>query len=142
MVKYLKVLAVLALAGLLVGCWATALRDDEVRVVGDLQSLLSNAISRELGVKADPAIEVENEANGWVFVSGHPVLANGDRIDYSTTNLRQDWNDGYVDDVFMGLLKKDGRGDELELKEFSIGSTDAPFIEWIGKYGLPSELFK
>lgn len=86
-------------------------------------------------------VEIFAEHAEWVFVAGQPLTAEWTQIDYSGTPYAKDLSEGYFDDNFVALVK--GSANEhakWRVVELSIGATDAPFVDWPERYGLPRKL--
>lgn len=99
------------------------------------------AISETLGMPVSLRVQLLNEHDGWVFLSGLPLTAERERIDYTGTVYAREIAEGYFDDHFMALLRRSANTAEgWRLLELSIGATDAPFVDWFARYGLPASM--
>jgi hypothetical protein len=103
------------------------------------QNLLREELSMRLGVQSDVRIERVNRHIDWIFVCGRPLTPGGSPMDYSKTLLRDQYLNASLDDYFCTLLLESSKS-AIELKEFAVGDTDAPFIDWLGKHGLPASI--
>lgn len=98
-------------------------------------------LSEELGLPVRVVIEGRYQYEEWHYIFGYPVSSDGSRVDISQTVFRQDYEEGYFDDVFMALLRTEEANSPPVLVKFSYGATDAPFVSWAEEYDLPMCLF-
>jgi hypothetical protein len=103
-----------------------------------VEDLLGAALSERLGVAASARIDRFADSNGWILTCGQPLGPAGEAIDYSRTTLREQQAAGMVDDQFCALLQEVATG--VQILELSVGDTDAPFMDWPGKHGVPESL--
>jgi len=68
-----------------------------------------------------------------------PQEPSGAPFDYSRSALADEAAAGLVDDSFCALFQHEPEGPIL--REFSVGTTDAPVFDWMERYDLPAELF-
>ena len=111
----------------------------------DPASEVARLISTDLGFPVSVNVVNYRNSDDWIFMSGNPTDEAGGRIDYTETHYASDWREGFFDDVFMALFRIDNNsGSEkiYDLIEFSLGATDAPFLDWKIKHALPNELFQ
>ncbi len=86
-------------------------------------------------------VETLLQNDEWAFISGLPLTAAGQPIDYSQTKFATAIREGYFDDGFVALAKRKREGvDDWELTALSLGATDAPFVSWPEQFGVPKEL--
>lgn len=95
----------------------------------ELKTLIIEKASMELGRPVIVNISHQKKLNDWIFLVGAPKELNGDPLDYSSTNYATQSADGMVDDVLMALAHR-SEG-QWEILAFSLGSTDAPFFDWM-----------
>jgi hypothetical protein len=74
----------------------------------------------------------------WAYVSATPLTPDYQPVDYSKTKHARDIEEGVFDDWLCALVQKEGDGWTLRILE--IGATDAPFIAWPGRFGVPVEV--
>lgn len=86
-------------------------------------------------------VDTSNPYRDWVFLAGVPLTMQGQRIDYSQTRFAKDLAEGYFDDNFVALVRRSAPpAGGWHVIELSVGATDAPFVAWFEKYGLPTGL--
>jgi len=109
----------------------TALRKDLLDTV---------RVKVERDVKSNVLFKVETlRTDGyWAFLSAVPVTASLADIDYTKTKFAQQYEQGMFDNVVTVLLKKNDV--RWQVIEYSIGATDAAFVDWPLKYGVPKEV--
>lgn len=107
-------------------------------VRSSVEQVLGGALSERLGVTASARIDRFGESAGWILTCGQPVGPDGAAIDYGQTSLREQQAQGMVDDHFCALLQESATG--VQLLELSVGDTDASFMDWPGKHGVPESL--
>lgn len=98
-------------------------------------------IENLLGFPVSLQIDTRREIKPWIFLTGLPLNKDGSRIDYSKTRFADDLRQGFFDDNFLALVKSSDNGSNWSLTAFSLGATDAPFVDWPDSYGAPSGLF-
>lgn len=96
-------------------------------------------VEAELGQPVIFAVDHLAMKDGYAFLSGRPLQANGERIDYTTTKYRQDLQEGVFDDHLSALVRQSGAG--WTLVASSLGATDVPWITWPSDHGAPKEIF-
>ncbi len=106
---------------------------------GALQALLETKVSEQLGRPLKVLIQQRRQLHNWMFLIGTVWELNGEPIDYQTTRLAKQGNEGMIDEVLLGLVQKSD--DAWVLLAFSFGSTDAPFIDWSEQFQIPMQLF-
>ncbi len=98
-------------------------------------------ISEYLQMPVTLQLETFNTHQDWVYLSGLPLTLEGRPIDYRFTPLAEDFAEGFIDDNFVALVRYAADGSAgWQVVELSIGTTDAPFVDWLERYGLPAEL--
>ncbi len=95
-------------------------------------------LSKRLGVAARLPVRREKTLGAWTFTCGRPVTAAGAPIDYASTTLHAQAAEGPVEDQACALLEKTNAG--YLVRELSVGDTDAPFVDWPPRYGIPEEI--
>ena len=99
------------------------------------------AIAKELEMEVSLKIETFRQNDQWAFLSGLPLTLEGKPIDYSQTRFSVDVREGYFDDGFLALMKRKTQNvDDWTLVILSLGATDAPFVDWPERFGVPREL--
>lgn len=98
------------------------------------------AISARLEMPVSLKIEVSSRHPGWAFLAGQPLTTRGLPIDYSHTRYAKDLAEGFFDDNFAALLQQSDTVGTWSTAELSLGATDAPFVAWPARYGLPMSL--
>lgn len=98
-------------------------------------------IEKALNMTVTLKVETFRQDKEWAFVTGLPLTANGERIDYTQTVYADDVHDGYFDDGFIALVRKrQQRCGGWSVTALSLGATDAPFVAWPEQFGVPEEL--
>ena len=100
---------------------------------------LASRLEAELGRPAMLVIGLDNSIKGWRFVCGQPQEPSGRSFDYGSSRLAEAAAAGLVDDIFCALFESTSGG--ASLREFFVGTTDAPVVDWMERYGLPGGLF-
>jgi hypothetical protein len=128
---------------MMVACSPQEPSSDKAKVVSSLtaQQQIEQMLSEQLNQAVAIHIEFQREYKGWTFWVGHPLNVDGSRIDISGTPFSVDYAEGFFDDVFTALSKKDAVAKGVDLVKFNYGSTDAAFISWAEEYNLPLCLF-
>ena len=99
------------------------------------------AVAQELNMEVSLNVETLRQNDEWAFVSGVPLTAAGQPVDYSRTKFADAIREGYFDDGFVALAKRKREGvDDWQLTALSLGATDAPFVSWPEQFGAPREL--
>lgn len=80
-----------------------------------------------------------NVQAGWAFVTGVPMNKNGQRLDYRNSHYQKLINAGLFDDWICALLHKETG--HWQVKVYSLGATDAPFVNWAKDYRAPEAIF-
>lgn len=102
---------------------------------------VQQAIASRLGMPVTLEVETAGSHEDWRFLAGRPLTPDGRPIDYARTPLAPDLAESLLDDQFSALVRRDGEaGRGWQVVELSIGATDAPFIDWFERYGLPLDL--
>lgn len=96
------------------------------------------ALTRRLGLDTRLDVRRRNALGNWVFECGKPVTAAGAPMDYRATSLREQAAEGLVDDNACALLEQVDQ--KYIVRELSVGDTDAPFVDWPQRYGLPDAI--
>jgi len=100
---------------------------------------LAARLEAELGRAAIPAIGLDNSIKGWRFVCGQPQEPRGGPFDYGSSRLAEAAAAGLVDDSFCALFENTSGG--ASLREFFVGTTDSPVVDWMERHDLPGGLF-
>ena len=128
------------LIALLIGCSPTT---DSVPVVAVGASTpleaISPAVEKILGMPVQLNIHELRNNNEWTFLTATPLTADGKAIDYSSTIYAEDIREGYFDDWLCALVQKSDGG-KWYVVALDIGATDAPFVDWPDRYGVPKAL--
>ena len=112
-------------------------------------SVLRKTLLDTVRIKAEQELQIkilfkvdELRTDGhWAFLSAVPVTQSAAEIDYSKTKFAEQFAQGMFDNVLLALLlKTEGSEEKWEIIEFSIGSTDAAFVDWPEKYGVPKPI--
>ena len=105
------------------------------------QQAVQQAVASRLGIAVMLEVETARSHQDWVFLAGRPLTHDGRPIDYTRTSFAQDVAEGVFDDSFSALVRREARADgEWVVVELSLGATDAPFVGWFERYGLPLDL--
>ena len=98
-----------------------------------------SAVAGQLGMPVSLRVEQARRDGSWAYLSGRPLTADGASIDYSATPFAEDMAEGFLDDNFIALLHFDAsRG--WSIIELALGATDAPFVDWPARHGVPRQL--
>jgi hypothetical protein len=97
-------------------------------------------IEREIGAPVIFVIHVLHVAGDWAYVEAVPQRPGGRRIDWARTRFREDFQAGMLEDLVLGLLRRQGGG--WRVVEHRIGPTDIAWDDWVGKYRLPRRFFQ
>ncbi|MEM6985061.1 MAG: hypothetical protein AAF499_00860 [Pseudomonadota bacterium] len=108
-----------------------------VSVKLEIESRLSAQLEQAVTFRVD----FEKTVDAFQFLTGHPISPSGQRIDIANTPFSDDYAEGYFDDQFIALVRRDSGSDSDQLIEFDYGATDAPFIDWAETHGVPMCLF-
>ncbi|MCP5238198.1 MAG: hypothetical protein H6945_20920 [Zoogloeaceae bacterium] len=131
-----------SLAGVLPALWLLAACVASVPQPSRFESpyaAVRSAIAGELGMPVSLRVEQERRYGAWAYLSGRPLTADGAPIDYSATPFAEDMAEGFLDDNFVALLHFDAiRG--WSITELALGATDAPFVDWPARHGVPRQL--
>jgi hypothetical protein len=101
----------------------------------DMIEVLRQAVESELGQAVVIDIDELRSDDQWAFVTAVSLTVDRTPIDYSRTKFADDVTDGVFDDWLCALLANDeGRWKMVALE---IGATDAPFVDWPERYGVP-----
>lgn len=96
------------------------------------------ALTQRLGPDARLEVRRRNTLGNWVFECGKPVTAAGTPMDYRATTLREQAAEGLVDDNACVLVERVDQ--KYIVRELSVGDTDAPFVDWPQRHGLPDAI--
>jgi hypothetical protein len=130
--------ALLLMLSQLAGC--SGLPDSEA-VASTPEAAVQRAVSQSLEVAVSLAIDTLNLHGDWAFLAGRPLTPEGSPIDYSKTPYAKDVAEGFFDDNFVALVRRTHAGvGGWEVVELSVGATDAPFVDWPDRHGLPRVL--
>jgi hypothetical protein len=104
-------------------------------------NVVLSAIAAELEMAVSLKVETFRQKDEWAFMSGQPLTVAKQPIDYSQTKFAADVREGYFDDGFVALLQRSNNSDDAwVLVALSLGATDAPFVDWPARFGVPKEL--
>lgn len=102
---------------------------------------VQEAIAVKLGMPVMLDVQMARPHEDWMFLAGRPLSADGRPIDYTRTPYAQDLAEGFFDDNFSALVRRRVQsGGGWDVVELSLGATDAPFIDWFERHGLPLDL--
>jgi hypothetical protein len=135
-------MATLVLMVWLSGCQAGPGSSEPIAEAGAVKTVAEQLAARleaELGRAAIPATVIDNRLDDWRVVCGQPQEPTGGPFDYNRSALAGEAAAGLVDDSFCALFQHEAAGPIL--REFSLGTTDAPVFDWMERYDLPSGLF-
>jgi hypothetical protein len=138
--------AALAVFGVAIGCHSNgpatipppAATESTPRAAADLASALHAALGERLGVETELVVRGECRIDAWTFLCGRPVTPTGSRIDFATTKLRTSADEGIVDYNACALLEQTAAG--YVVWELAVGDTDAPFVDWPARHGIPASI--
>lgn len=119
---------------LTIGCSSTTEKDEPNEHLTPLERM-SEELTMELGIPVVVTVQQHQVYNEWHYYVGYPVHKEGSRIDINLTRYKNDYQEGYFDDVFMALFRVED--DQQKLVRHSYGATDAPFVGWAETYNLP-----
>lgn len=77
--------------------------------------------------------------DNWAFTYGKPVKPDGSAFDYRGTPHWEALQQGVFDDNFFALLQK--RSGKWTVREWVIGATDVPWVDWPEKHKAPKAIF-
>jgi hypothetical protein len=95
---------------------------------------LRNPVENELKQEVKFVVNSLKTCQNYAIFMGKPVKKNCNEIDYSNTEYQKIINDGAFDDGIQAILFYDGS--KWLVKEYVIGATDSPLLEWVEKYQL------
>lgn len=105
----------------------------------DLLDTVRVKVEQDVQSKVLFKVETLRTEGNWAFLSVVPVTPSLTEIDYTKTKFAQQFAQGMFDNIVLALLhKKDGG--RWQIIEYSIGATDATFVDWPLKYGIPKEI--
>ena len=78
--------------------------------------------------------------NNWAFLIGRPQKPDGSAIDYTNTVYQEAVDSGAFDDGVVALLRN--INGKWTVKQYVIGATDVPYVDWDKKYRAPKGIFK
>jgi len=104
----------------------------------DLLDTVRVKVARDVKSNVLFKVETLRTDDHWAFLSAVPVTQSLAEIDYTKTKFAQQYEQGMFDNVVTVLLKKSGV--RWQIIEYSIGATDAAFVDWPLKYGVPKEV--
>ena len=114
---------------------------DATPAPASLELEIESRLSAQLGQLVTFRVDFEKTVDAWRFLTGHPISPSGQRIDIANTPFSDDYAEGYFDDQFIALVRRDSDSDTGQLIEFDYGATDAPFIDWAETHDIPLCLF-
>lgn len=104
----------------------------------DPDQAVDAALTQRLGLDARLAVRRRNALENWIFECGKPVSPGGAPVDYRATTLHEQAVEGIVDDNACVLVEQVDH--EYIVRELSVGDTDAPFVDWPQRHGLPDAI--
>lgn len=96
-------------------------------------------IQREIGRPLVFVVDVLNSDGTWAYLQAVPHNHDGTPMDWSQTMLARDWANGWMSDIAMVLLRRDGKGWQVE--DWVMGPTDVYWLTWADQYGFPERFF-
>lgn len=93
----------------------------------------------ELGAPIEFVVNDMRVLGEWAFVELHPQRPGGDEIFYVYTRYQAAWDAGALDQQLTALLRQTPVG--WLVYEYNFGATDVVWIDWIGRYPAPIEVF-
>jgi hypothetical protein len=75
----------------------------------------------------------------WAYADVHPQRPGGDEIFYTYTRYQANWDAGALDQTAVVLLRETPAG--WLVYEYSFGATDVQWVNWVGMYPAPIEVF-
>lgn len=103
-----------------------------------VNELIEHAIRSSLGSPVALRFSFSNSYRDFHLKCGNLTAPDGSDFNYSSSSLRSEWEAGYVDNQFCALI--DTSANEPAILELSVGSTDAPQVEWTERYSLPLDI--
>jgi hypothetical protein len=97
-------------------------------------------IETELGPPIEFAVSVLRTDGRNAFLQARPQRRGGQRIDWARTKFAREWRAGMMSDLVMVLLGRSGAA--WGWREYAIGPTDVPWIDWAERHRLPHALFE
>jgi len=97
------------------------------------------AVEQVIGMPVTFEINALRRNEEWAYLIAVPRTESGAAIDYTDTAFAEDVREGYFDDWLCALVRKGSYG-KWHLVAMSIGATDAPFMDWPERYGVPRQL--
>jgi hypothetical protein len=135
-----RVLAACVLLAVSAGCMRTGPQTTQVGA-STPRLAVQQAVASRLDMPVTLDVQTATAYRDWVFLAGRPLAGDGRPIDYTRTPFAPDLADGVFDDQFSALVRhRAAPGAGWGVVELSIGATDAPFVDWFERYGLPLDL--
>jgi hypothetical protein len=97
-------------------------------------------LTAQLGIRAELDAKTVNVDDGWAFVYGKIVGADGRPIDYRGTPFADAAANGGKSRTYAGLFRDDGTA--WARIESAVGPTDLAWEGWAERYGAPAEIFR
>ena len=140
--------AALVAVGLLTGCtpdspWpaeATTAFEPAPAAAAEPATAVGSALSDRLGEAARLDVRRQKAIGAWTFQCGRPVTPTGEPVDYAVTALRDRAEAGLIDDNACALVQRTDAG--YVVRELSVGDTDAPFVDWPARHGIPAAIIE
>ena len=108
----------------------------------EISDALRSVVEKELNKPVVFRIEVLKVKQAWAFLRGVPLDKSGKRMDYHGTPYQASIEDGQFDDGICSLLRKEAKGNRWKVVTYSLGATDAPFVNWAERYHAPAEIIQ
>lgn len=93
----------------------------------------------ELGEPVEFVVHDMRVLGEWAFVEIHPQRPGGGEIFYTYTRYQAAHDAGALDEEAFALLRDTPAG--WLVYEYVFGATDVAWVNWIGLYPVPIELF-
>ena len=131
----------LVLAFLFAGCTNGIDRAPTTTAAGFSTPLESVRPAAEQAIGVPLRLEIHDLRSDrqWAFVTATPRTMAGQPIDYANTPFADAVAAGEFDDWLCALVRKAPNG-KWRLVTLVIGATDAPFVDWPERYGVPKAL--
>lgn len=104
----------------------------------DRASAIGASLSERLAAPARLDVQHERSSGAWTFACGRLVTPAGGPVDYAATTLARQAQEGILEDRACALVERTEAG--YEVRELSVGDTDAPFVDWPRRHGIADEI--
>jgi hypothetical protein len=107
-----------------------------------LDAAVATNLAVDLGQPVSLRIDHARVDGDWAWVIAQPSQPGGAPIDWSTTRYAEANNLGMLDGggtTYTLLQRANGA---WTVKDFVVGPTDAPWVEWSTRHGAPASLWE